>query len=140
MPGRHVEGQLVHDRLECIGRRHRCEGGVVGGSDAAVHSSCGGMVGQLKVHGGRRALAVDFDLEGVQGRLAGLGGEAHGRARVDGRQAGSVGGDGALCCGEIRGQGVGGEIGRGGAATWPCSAAMAAALVPMSAVWAVCSV
>ena len=72
------------------------------------------MVGQLKVHGGRRALAVDFDLEGVQGRLAGLGGEAHGQARVDGRQAGSVGGDGALCCGEIRGQGVGGEIGRGG--------------------------
>ena len=38
------------------------------------------MVGQLKVHGGRRALAVDFDLESVQGRLVGLGGQALGQA------------------------------------------------------------
>ena len=71
------------------------------------------MVGQLQVHAGRRALGVDLDLEGVQGRLVGLGGEAHGQTRVHGRQAGSVGRDGALGCCEVRRQGVGGEIGRG---------------------------
>ena len=36
------------------------------------------MIAELQVHGGRRALAVDLDLEGVQGGLAGLGGEAQG--------------------------------------------------------------
>ena len=68
------------------------------------------MVGQLEVHGSGSALAVDFDLEGVQGRLAGLGGEAHGQARVQGRHAGSAREDGALEGGEVRGQGVRGEI------------------------------
>ena len=48
-----------------------------------------------------RALAVDVDLEGVQGGLAGLGGEAQGQARVDGREAGSVGGDEALRRGDF---------------------------------------
>ena len=47
---------------------------------------------------------------GVQGRLVGLGGEAHGQARVHGRQTGSVGEDGALEGREVRGQGVRGEI------------------------------
>ena len=64
------------------------------------------MVRELEVHRGGRALAIDLDLEGVQGRLVGLGGEAHGQARVHGRE-------GALGCGEVRGQGVGGEVGRG---------------------------
>ena len=75
------------------------------------------MIAELQIHGGRRALAVDLDLEGVQGGLAGLGGEAQGQTRVDGREAGSVGGDEALRGGEVRGQGVGGEIrgcGQGG--------------------------
>ena len=68
------------------------------------------MIAELQVHGGRRALAVDLDLEGVQGGLAGLGGEAQGQARVDGREAGSVGGDEALRRGEVAGQSVGGEV------------------------------
>ena len=75
------------------------------------------MVGQLQVHGGRRGFAVEFRLEGVQGGLAGLGGQALGQTRVDGREAGSVGGDEALRRGEVRGQGVGGQVrgcGQGG--------------------------
>ena len=72
------------------------------------------MIGELQVHGGRRALAVDLDLEGVQGGLAGLGGEAQGQAGVDGREAGSVGRDEALRRGEVAGQGVGGEVRRCG--------------------------
>ena len=72
------------------------------------------MVAELQVHGGRRALAVDLDLEGVQGGLAGLGGEAQGQAGVDGREAGSVGRDEALRRGEVAGQGVGGEVRRCG--------------------------
>ena len=35
--------------------------------------------------------AVDFDLEGVQGRLVGLGGQALGQAGVDGHEAGGIG-------------------------------------------------
>ena len=113
LPGGHIQGQLVHDAFERIGCRHSGERCVVGRGDAAVHGRRGRMVGELEVHRGGRALAVDFDLESVQGRLAGLGAEAHGQARVHGRQAGSVGRDGALGCGEVRRQGIGGEIGRG---------------------------
>ena len=51
-----------------------------------------------------------LDLEGVQGGLAGLGGEAQGQTRVDGREAGSVGGDEALRRGEVAGQSVRGEV------------------------------
>ena len=49
-------------------------------------------------------------MEGVQGGLAGLGGQALGRTRVDGREAGTVGGDEALRRGEVAGQGVGGQV------------------------------
>ena len=107
--------------LQRIGGRHGCEGGVVGGSDAGVHRCCRRMVRQLEVHGGRRGLAVDLDLQGVQGGLVGLTGQAQGQTGVDRGAAGSVGRDEALCCGEVRGQSVGG----------------AAALVPMSAVFCV---
>ena len=71
------------------------------------------MVRQLEVHGGRRGLAVDLDLQGVQGGLVGLTGQAQGQAGVDRGEAGSVGRDEALRCGEVRGQSVGGEIRRG---------------------------
>ena len=117
LPGGHVDGQLVRDRLECICGRHRCKGGVVGGGDAGVHRCCRRMIRQLEVHGGRRGLAVDLDLQGVQGGLVGLGGQAQGQTRVDRGEAGSVGRDEALCCGEVRGQSVGGEVrgcGQGG--------------------------
>ena len=67
LPGGHVDGQLVHHALQRIGRRDRRQGGVVGGSDATVHRCSGRVIGQLQVHGGRRALSVDFDLEGVPG-------------------------------------------------------------------------
>ena len=75
------------------------------------------MVRQLEVHRGRRGLAVDLDLQGVQGGLVGLGGQAQGQTRVDRGEAGSVGRDEALRCGEVRGQSVGGEVlwGRQGA-------------------------
>ena len=46
----------------------------------------------------------------MQGGLAGLGGQALGQTRVDGREAGTVGGDEALCRGEVAGQGVGGQV------------------------------
>ena len=68
------------------------------------------MVRQLEVHGGRRAFAVDLDLQGVQGGLVGLGGQAQGQTGVDSGEAGSVGRDEALRCGEVRGQSVGGEV------------------------------
>ena len=68
------------------------------------------MIRQLEVHGGRRGLAVDLDLQGVQGGLVGLGGQAQGQAGVDSGEAGSVGRDEALRCGEVRGQSVGGEV------------------------------
>ena len=42
--------------------------------------------------------------------LAGLGGEAQGQTRVDGRETGSVGRDEALRRGEVAGQGVGGQV------------------------------
>ena len=71
------------------------------------------MVRQLEVHGGWRALGADFHLEGVQGGLVGLAGQAQGQAGVNGREAGSVGGDEALRCGEVRGEGVGRQIRRG---------------------------
>ena len=123
LPGGDVEGQLVHDTLQCICGRHRCEGGVVGRSDATVHRCGGGMVGQLKVHGGRRALAVDFDLESVQGRLVGLGGQALGQAGVHGHEAGGVGQDGALGGCEVCSQSVRGQVrscGQGGHLALQC--------------------
>ena len=69
------------------------------------------------VVGGRRGLAVDLDLQGVQGGLVGLAGQAQGQAGVDRGEAGSVGRDEALRCGEVAGQSVGGEVrscGQGG--------------------------
>ena len=68
------------------------------------------MIGELKVHPSRGALAVDLDLEGVQGGLAGLGGQAQGQTGVDRGEAGSVGRDEALRRGEVAGQSVGGEV------------------------------
>ena len=41
------------------------------------------MVRKLEVHRGRRGLAVDLDLQGVQGGLVGLTGQAQGQAGVD---------------------------------------------------------
>ena len=117
LAGRHVQGQLVHDALERVRGCDASQRCVVGRSDATVHCCRGGMVAELQIHRGRRALAVDLDLEGVQGGLARLGGEAQGQARVDGREAGSVGGDEALRRGEVAGQSVGGEVrgcGQGG--------------------------
>ena len=75
------------------------------------------MVGQLKVHGGQRALAVDFDLEGVQGRLVGFRSQALGQAGVDGHEAGGVGQNGALGGCQVTGQSVRGQVrgcGQGG--------------------------
>ena len=117
LPGGDVEGQLVHDRLQRIGRRHLGERCIVGAGDAAVHGCRGGVVGQLEVHGGRRALAVDLHLQGVQGGLVGFGGQALGQAGVDGHEAGSVGQDGALDGCEVAGQSVRGQVrscGQGG--------------------------
>ena len=110
LAGRHVQGQLVHDALERVRGCDASQRCVVGRGDATVHCCRGGMVAELQVHGGRRALAVDLDLEGVQGGLVGLGGEAQGQAGVDGREAGSVGRDEALRRGEVAGQSVGGEV------------------------------
>ena len=45
------------------------------------------MVRQLEVHRGRRGFAVDLDLQGVQGGLVGLGGQAQGQAGVDSSEA-----------------------------------------------------
>ena len=116
LPSGHVDGQLVHHALERIGGRHGCEGGVVGGSDAGVHRCCRRVVRQLEVHRGRRGLAVDLDLQGVQGGLVGLTGQAQGQTGVDSSEAGSVGRDEAFRCGEVRGQSVAGEVrsGQGG--------------------------
>ena len=75
------------------------------------------MVRQLEVHRGRRGFAVDLDLQGVQGGLVGLAGQAQGQTGVDRGEAGSVGRDEALRCGEVAGQSVGGEVrscGQGG--------------------------
>ena len=110
LPGGHVDGQLVHHGLQRIGGRHSSEGGVVGGSDAGVHRCCRRVVRQLEVHRGRRGFAVDLDLQGVQGGLVGLTGQAQGQTGVDRGEAGSVGRDEALRCGEVAGQSVGGEV------------------------------
>ena len=135
LPGGHVDGQLVHHALQRVGGRHSCEGGVVGGS-AGVHRCYRRVVRQLEVRG-RRGFAVDLDLQGVQGGLVGLTGQAQGQTGVDRGEAGSIGRDEALRCGEVRSQSVGRQVRRCGQGTDFCSAAMAAALVPMSAVcWA----
>ena len=110
LPGGHVDGQLVHHALQRVGRRDRRQGGVVGRGDAGVHRCCRRVVRQLEVHRGRRGLAVDLDLQGVQGGLVGLTGQAQSQTGVDRGEAGSVGRDEALCCGEVAGQSVGGEI------------------------------
>ena len=68
------------------------------------------MIAELQIHRSGRGLAVDLDLQGVQGGLVGLGGQAQGQAGVDSSEAGSVGRDEALRCGEVRGQSVGGEV------------------------------
>ena len=114
LPGGHVDGQLVHHALQRVGRRDRRQRGVVGGSDAGVHRCCRRVVRQLEVHRGRRGLAVDLDLQGVQGALVGLAGQAQGQAGVDSSEAGSVGRDEALRCGEVAGQSVGGRSGAAG--------------------------
>ena len=72
LPGGHVDGQLVHHALQRVGRRDRRQGGVVGRGDAGVHRCCRRVVRQLEVHRGRRGLAVDLDLQGVQDGLVGL--------------------------------------------------------------------
>ena len=72
LAGRHVQGQLVHDRPEGVGCRHLGERCIVGAGVSAVHGCRGRMVREPKVHRSRGALAVDFDLEGVQGRLVGF--------------------------------------------------------------------
>ena len=78
--GRHVDGQLIDHRFERI-CCYRCEGGVVGACHGAVHRSRGRMVRKLQVHRSGRALAVDLDLEGVEGGLAGLADQAQGQKR-----------------------------------------------------------
>ena len=81
------------------------------------------MVSELQIHRSGRALTVDFDLEGVQGRLVGFRSQALGQARVDGHEARSVGGDEALRRGEVAGQGVGGQVrgcGQGGHLALQC--------------------
>ena len=70
------------------------------------------MVRKLQVHRSRRGFAVDLDLQGLQGGLVGLGGEAQGEAGIDGSQAGSIGRDETLRCGEVRGEGERGQIRR----------------------------
>ena len=123
LAGRHIEGQLVHDRLERIRGRHRCEGGVVGAGDSAVHGCRGRMVRELEVHGGRRAFAVDFDLQSIHGRLVGFRSQALGQAGVDGHEAGGVGQNGALGGCEVAGQGVRGQVrscGQGGHLALQC--------------------
>ena len=60
-----------------------------GRGDGRGHRAAGGV-----------ALSVDFDLEGVQGGLVGLGRQALSQAGVDSHEAGSIGQDGSLCCGE----------------------------------------
>ena len=64
------------------------------------------MVGELEVYRSGGALATDLHLESIQSGLVGFGSQALGQARVHGHQAGSVGGDGALCCGKVRRQSV----------------------------------
>ena len=106
LPGGQVDGQLVHHGLQRISCCYAGQSGVVGGSDATVHRCSGRVIGQLQVHGGRRALSVDFALEGVQGGLVGLGRQALSQAGVDSHEAGSIGQDGSLCCGEVCSQSV----------------------------------
>ena len=106
LPSGQVDGQLVHHGLQRISCCYAGQSGVVGGSDATVHRCSGRVIGQLQVHGGRCALSVDFDLEGVQGGLVGLGRQALSQAGVDSHEAGSIGQDGSLCCGEVCSQSV----------------------------------
>ena len=108
LPSGQVDGQLVNHGLQRISCCYAGQSGVVGGSDATVHRCSGRVIGQLQVHGGRCALSVDFDLEGVQGGLVGLGRQALSQAGVDSHEAGSIGQDGSLCCGEVCSQSVGG--------------------------------
>ena len=132
LAGRHVQGQLVHDALE---RVRGCDAGqrrVVGRGDATVHCCRGGMVGELQIHRSGRVLAVDLDLEGVQGGLA-----ARPRVRLVltavRPEALAAMRPSAAARSLARAKGVrSGAAGR--AATWPCRAAIAAVLVPMSAV------
>ena len=63
LPGGHVDGQLVHHALQRVRCCHRRQGGVVGRGDAGVHRCYRRMVRQLEVHRGRRAFAVDLDLQ-----------------------------------------------------------------------------
>ena len=106
LPSGQVDGQLVHHGLQRISCCYAGQSGVVGGSDATVHRCSGRVIGQLQVHGGRCALSVDFDLEGVQGGLVGLGRQALSQVGVDSHEAGSIGQDGSLCCGEVCSQSV----------------------------------
>ena len=58
LAGRHVQGQLVHDALERVRGCDASQRRVVGRGDATVHCCRGGMIGELKVHPSRGALAV----------------------------------------------------------------------------------
>ena len=100
-------GQLVHDALQRVGCHHGGERGVVGRGDAAVHGCRGRMVGEFQVYGCWRGFAIDLHLESIKGRLICLARQALCQTRVYGHEAGGVGDDGALCCGEVRRQGVG---------------------------------
>ena len=106
MARRQIDRQLVHHRFQGVVCRNSRQGGIVCGGDAAVHRRRRGMVGQLEVDRSGGALAVDFDLQSIQSALVGFGSQTLGQARVHGHQAGSVGQDGALCCGEVRRQSV----------------------------------
>ena len=104
LPGGHVDGQLVHHGLQRIGGRHSSEGGVVGRGDAGVHRCC---------RRGPPRPAWICRRPGSAGRPGRTGWPW----RPGQGQAGSIGRDEALRCGEVRGQSVEGEVrgcGQGG--------------------------
>ena len=111
MPGRHVEGQLVLRALQPIGGcdlRKYC----VGTGDGAVHGSVSGMVGELQVHGGGRALGVDVQLQRVQCALVRFPCQPRGEAAAEGGYGRLVGSDEALGDCQIGCQRIGREVRR----------------------------
>ena len=112
LPGRHVEGQLVLRALQPIGGCDLRKYCVVGTGDGAVHGSVSGMVGELQVHEGGRALGVDVQLQRVQCALVRFPREPRGEAAAEGGYGRLVGSDEALGGCQIGCQRIGREVRR----------------------------
>ena len=112
--GCEVQGQLIGDGAQGVVRGNAGQSGVVGARDRRVHGRRVAEGLELGVHAGRRALGRHLELQRVQRGLVRLAGQACCEAGAQGREAGLISCYAAFGGGQVSGQSVGSEIGRGG--------------------------